>query len=512
MLEGENWWGLGSNFGRQMPFTTRSDFQCDLRISNYFNQTQSILVSDKGRVLYSDAPVEATIGLGLIRFVSDRGEIFFVENAGKTLAEAFRFAAKTYFKPTGELPDLLYFAAPQLNTWVELTYHQNEKEILAYAQSMVDHGLPSGIFMIDDTWQMGYGTWEFDPRRFTDPKGMIKKLHGMGFKVLLWVCPYVSMDSPTFRLLEFGRSPETIKPQPKGGLLTEKNSENAAVVKWWNGSSALLDFSHPQGRKWFETQLDRLMADYGVDAFKLDNGGIWDYLDSKPYDASLDPAGETALYSELALRYPGSECRNVFGLAGKPLIVRLHDKMHDWKSVSRLVPDMLAAGISGYPFVCPDMVGGGDWTAFLPDAPFDPELFIRSAQIHALSPMMQISASPWRVLDDTHQRAFLKAVALRKKYAPFFVELAKASAKTGEPMMRSLEYVFPGCGYAAVRDQFMMGDTLLVAPVAEKSLRARKVILPPGRWVDEDGRAYDGPKVVEVEAALDRLPHFVLQK
>ena len=508
MLPAENWWGLCSNFGRKMPFNAKSDFQCDLRVSNYDNQSQSLLVSDKGRVLYCEAPVEATIGGGTIKFVSDRGKIALTENAGKTLAETFRFASKAYFPPTGGEPECLYFSAPQYNTWIELTYHQNERDILAYAQSMIDHGLPPGIFMIDDTWQYDYGTWEFDPRRFPDPKGMVGKLHGMGFKVLLWMCPFVSMDSPSFRLVEYGRSPDTVELQPKGGFVTDANGA-AAVVPWWNGRSALVDCSHPNGLKWMTDALDRLRREFGVDAFKFDNSGLSNYIGVHAHDKDLDAAGQNGLYAGLALRYRGSECRSAFGLAGKPIIMRLIDKAHSWAAVQRLIPDMLAAGMTGYPFICPDMVGGGEWLAFLPGAPFDPELFVRSAQIHALCPMMQISASPWRVLDAKHQKAFLAAVALRQKFAPKFVALAKTAAKTGEPIMRPLEYVFPGNGYAEIRDEFMMGDDLLVAPVVEKGAAFRSVMLPPGTWRADDGQVHAGGRTVSVETPLERLPHFV---
>ena len=102
-------------------------------------------------------------------------------------------------------------------------------------------------------------------------------------------------------------------------------------------------------------------------------------------------AAQSALYGKFALRYKGSEYRNAFGFAGKPVIMRLHDKDHKWDALRRLVPDMLAAGFVGCPFICPDMIGGGEWTAFLPGAPFEPELFIRSAQVHALCPMMGTS-------------------------------------------------------------------------------------------------------------------------
>ena len=218
---------------------------------------------------------------------------------------------------------------------------------------------------------------------------------------------------------------------------------------------------------------------------------------------------QSALYGNFAFKYKGSEYRNGFGFAGKPVIMRLHDKAHSWEAVARLVPDMLAAGFVGCPFICPDMIGGGEWTAFLPGAPFDPELFIRSAQIHALCPMMQISASPWRVLSKEHQRIFKQTVELRQKFAPQFVELAKQSARTGEPMMRNLEYNFPGMGYADIKDQFMMGDDLLVAPVIEKGAKARKVVLPPAKWHADDGQVYNGPTEIEVATPLERLPYFV---
>ena len=154
------------------------------------------------------------------------------------------------------------------------------------------------------------------------------------------------------------------------------------------------------------------------------------------------------------------------------------------------------------------MIGGGEWTAFLPGAPFEPELFLRSAQVHALCPMMQISASPWRVLPPEHQDVFRGIVAQRQRFAPRFVELAKESARTGEPMMRNLEYAFPGLGYAGIKDEFLMGEDLLVAPVLEKGVTSRRVVLPPGSWRADDGRTYDGPATIEVDAPLARLPHF----
>ena len=525
MLPGEKWWGLCNNFGREMPFSTATSFECDLRISNYAHQSLSLLCSDKGRAIWCQEPVGVKISGGEIALESDGAEILLKEDAGHNLPEAFRYASRTWFPPTGEVPELLYVSAPQLNTWIELTYHQNEKDILTYAKSMVDHGIQPGIFMIDDTWQHGYGEWDFDRRRFSNPKGMMDALHGMGFKVLLWICPFVSMDSSAFRRIAWGKNPDDVNGySSKGGFLVSSREPDwggtppPAPIKWWNGVSALLDFTHPNAVQWFTEQLDRLVRDYGADGFKFDGGGVHFYAGCSgtegalpktfAHDPSASPVTQGALYAAFALKYKGSENRDGFGFAGKPVVVRLHDKNHTWDALRRLVPDMLAAGLVGCPFICPDMIGGGEWTAFLPGAPFDPELFIRSAQVHALCPMMQISASPWRVLPPELQRVFKEVVLLRQRFAPRFVELAKESARTGEPMMRALEYVFPGMGYAGIKDEFMMGGDLLVTPVVEKGATRRRVVLPHGAWRADDGTLRRGPGEFEIDAPLSRLPHF----
>lgn len=73
---------------------------------------------------------------------------------------------------------------------------------MRYARKAVENGFPQGIFMIDDNWQNDYGNFDFKASRFPDPRGMIDSLHAMGFRVMLWISPYVSPDSPEFRELE----------------------------------------------------------------------------------------------------------------------------------------------------------------------------------------------------------------------------------------------------------------------------------------------------------------------
>ena len=172
----------------------------------------------------------------------------------------------------------------------------------------------------------------------------------------------------------------------------------------------------------------------------------------------------------------------------------------------------MGKGLFGYAFSCPDLIGGGEWTSFLDESKLDRELVVRSAQVHALMPMMQFSVAPWRILKPDQLDAVKKAVALRMKYTPLIMRLANEAAKTGEPIMKSMEYVFPNQGFADVKDQFMLGDQILVAPLLEKGKTQREVKLPKGIWIADDGKKFKGGNSYTIDVPLDRLPYFNLIK
>lgn len=180
--------------------------------------------------------------------------------------------------------------------------------------------------------------------------------------------------------------------------------------------------------------------------------------------------------------------------------------------MASLIPNQLCQGIQGYAFTCPDMVGGGMLGSFHGEGfQLDEELFVRYAQCAALSPMIQFSAAPWRLLSPEGNRRCLEAARLHTQWAGTIIELARHAAQTGEPIYRYMAYVFPDQGLEQVIDQFMLGDRLLVAPVLEKGAASRSVRLPAGRWRYVDGTLYEGGDAVTVPAGLDTLPYFILE-
>jgi alpha-glucosidase len=169
---------------------------------------------------------------------------------------------------------------------------------------------------------------------------------------------------------------------------------------------------------------------------------------------------------------------------------------------------MLIENLVGYTFSCPDLIGGGDFVSFLEGSKIDQDLVVRSAQCHALMPMMQFSAAPWRVLDSVHFAAVKKVVDLRMKLTPEILKLAENSAKTGESIMYSLELLYPNQGFENVNDQFLLGSSIMVAPILKKGALTRNVVLPKGKWLSDDGKMYKGGKTYQINVPLDRLPYF----
>ena len=392
---GEKWWGGRVVDGPAMPFGAHQEISRTLhsRIRGGANQSQPLLISSTGRYVWNEEPFDFHFTPEGRLVLSQSTTPWQTGRAGTTMPEAFREVSRKFFPPSGGLPAPLLFTAPQYNTWIELLYDQSEEKILDYARHLIAQGYPPGVLMIDDNWQENYGVWEFSARRFKDPKGMIKELHALGFQVMLWVCPFVSADSETGRALA-KQGLLLLDPQKTQEILWSNTKNKVGLVRWWNGASAVLDLSNPKTREWFKARLDHLVTEYGVDGFKFDAGDSHFYVPESGGDAfgsfaSRTPEGHTIDFAEIGLNYALNEYRACWKLAGQALGQRLRDQDHTWTALQGLIPGIIAQGLMGYAFTCPDMIGGGLASAFEDPAKFDPELVVRSAQVHALMPMMQ---------------------------------------------------------------------------------------------------------------------------
>ncbi len=513
VLDDEKWWFGVVSQAHLMPFG-QEPFEIDLYGNTAWNQVQPLLISNMGRFIWSEHPFAMRYDGQKNISISSNFEEPIIGQHGTTLKEVYRYVSETYFPPSGKIPDALLFTTPQFNTWIEFTYYQSQDKVLDYARNIVDRGFAPGVLMIDEGWANDYGDWDFDPLTFPDPKAMMTELHNLGFKLMLWVCPYITSDGQFYKRLYL----DHVNGKKTVWLTNGDNPKAPAILNWWNGYSAVIDLSNPDGYKFLKDQLDFLVEEYGVDGFKLD-GGDAAYYDEpsylspvKSYADMPHPNYHSELFAKIGLDYPLNEYRACWKMGGQPLAQRLRDKRHSWEDLRMLIPGMINLGLMGYPFSCPDMIGGGEYLSFIDLSAVDQELVVRAAQCHALMPMMQFSVAPWRVLDAEHFQACKEAADLHTQLGEEILALATLSAQTGEPIVTTLEYHYPHSGYADINDQFLVGETILVAPVLQKDARTREIVFPPGTWIGDDGSTVKGPKTVAVDTPLNRLPWYRLQK
>lgn len=510
LLADEYWWGGRVTDGHLGPFSTASSYRVDLADTGG-NQVMPLFISSRGRAFWSDFPFTVHIEDGhldaalspVVQEYRPEGVIT-LSHVGSTLRDAYRSSVGPAITPTGRMPAEMLLSRPQYNLWIELLYEPTQDKVLAYAAELLEQGYPPGVLMIDDNWSLDYGRWEFDRAKFPDPAAMVRSLQRDGFRVMLWVCPFVSPN---------GRRYLDLRDE---GLLLRDASGEVAIRSWWNGFSALYDLSNPEAVDRFAGELSGLQARYGIDGFKIDAGDSANYEpNDRTYREKTLPFEQTHTFGELATRFEYVEVKAAYRNAGLPLAQRLRDKHHEWtrhRGVASLIPHTLAQAITGHAFTCPDMIGGGEYLEFMGRTdPVQPELFVRYAQIAACMPMMQFSAAPWRLLDPDHQSLCREAAELHVALGPKILALARESAASGEPIVSPMEYHFPHTGLAEVDDQFMLGPDLLVAPVVEPGHDRRTVYLPAGRWIDDRGQMHRGGADIDIEAPLSRLPRFTLQ-
>ncbi|MBE5040876.1 glycoside hydrolase family 31 protein [Ructibacterium gallinarum] len=496
-LENEFWYGGIVDLAGDMPYSEKSNCKVDLTNTGS-DLRMPLYISTQGRYIWSEKPFVIEFNNGEIAIDGADVEICdgFIDLKG-----AHRAVANRHFSKNKNIPNELFFKVPQYNTWIEFMYNQNQTQILEYAHAIVDNNMMPGILMIDEGWSEDYGVFDFYPGRFENPKFMVDELHKLGFKVMLWITPYISPDSHAFRELK-----------NTDYLLKDKNNE-FAIREWWNGYSCALDLSNPNASKWFKNKLDELMNKYGIDGFKFDAGDPAFYRDDDITYKRNIALDNTKEYDMFAAQYEFNELRAVWNMGGEPIVSRLQDKRPEWENygINCIIPFTIVQGLLGGYYGCPDMIGGGEFGSFLDENyKLDEELYIRWLEASVLCPMMQFSIAPWRILSKEAYETVLKIVKLREEFSEYIIELAKNAAVNNEPIVRALEYEFPHCGCEQTKDMFMLGNKYLVVPMVKKGETTKSIRLPKGKWHLLDGRLYDGETDVCLEYSIDKI--YVFEK
>ncbi len=385
-------------------------------------------------------------------------------------------------------------------------FADSQPAALERARRLRADGIPCDVLHLDCYWQ-AEGQWSgmaWDRAAFPHPDAMLAELAELGFRVCLWINPYLSHLSPVFAEAE------------AAGHLLRRADGSAYVADVWHGSHpacGLVDFTSPAATAWFQGLLRPLLAQ-GVAVFKTD------FAEGVPADAvAANGMTGAELHNVYTLLFNDAAAAVTREVAGHGMVWArssyLGGQRHSaqWGGdTSATYPAMastlrggLSHGLSGVPFWSHD-AGGFTGT------PTD-DLYVRWAQFAALSPLVRFhgttSRLPWN-FPPAAAAAAKEALRLRYRLMPYLYSAAVTSARTGVPMMRALLVDAPDDPAAWTAElEYLLGPDLLVAPVVSPD-PDRPVYFPAGRWVDHaTGEVVEGGRHHRVGAPLDRTPLYV---
>ena len=478
---GETVYGLGERFG---PYVKNG-------------QTVEMWNADGGtasELAYKNIPF----------YMTNRGYGVFVEDTADVSFEvASEKVERVQFSVPGEklTYDVIYGGTPKetLNLYTALTGRPalppawsfglwlstsfttdyDEKTVSSFIDGMAERGIPLSVFHFDCYWMRGYNWCDFtwDPDVFPDPEGMLKRYHDRGLKLCCWINPYVGQASPLFA--------EGVE----NGYFLKTADGSVWQTDLWQAGMAVLDVTNPAAREWYCGKI-RAVLDQGIDCLKTDFGERIPVRDIVYYDGS-DPLRMHNYYAflynqmifDLLKREKGEGEAIVFArsaTAGSQQFP-VHwggDNSASYISMAETLRAGLSMSHSGFGFWSHDISG------FEQTAPAD--VYKRWAAFGLLSSHSRLHGSssyrvPW-LFDEESVDVVRKFTRLKCTLMPYLYRLAVEAHEKGTPMMRPMMMEFPedpACEY--LDRQYMLGDSLLVAPVFEESGEVT-YYLPEGDW------------------------------
>jgi alpha-glucosidase len=397
----------------------------------------------------------------------------------------------------------------------------SEQEVRRIVAGYLEHGLPLDAVHLDIDHFDAHQVFTVDEDRFPKLPVLAEELRRDGIRLVSIVDPAVKAQ-PGNAVYDSGTAGDAFVRDASGQVVQ-------GVV--WPGEAVFPDFTHARVRDWWGGLYEERLAQ----GFS----GFWHDMNEPTSFAAF---GESTLPRSARHSLEGRggdhrEAHNVYALcmarAGfeglrklapqeRPFLFSRSgwagmqryggtwsgDVATGWPGLRASLALVMGLGLCGVPYSGPD-IGGFDGDP-------SPELYLRWFQLGAYLPLFRTHASlragrrePWEFGAEVLEHARV-ALVERRRLLPYFVTLAHLARRTGAPYVRPLWWAAPeeralrDCG-----DAFLLGDSLLVAPVLDPGADRRAVQLPRGRWYDTvTEQAYEGPAQVLVDAPLSRIPVF----
>jgi alpha-glucosidase (family GH31 glycosyl hydrolase) len=396
--------------------------------------------------------------------------------------------------------------------------YRNEAAARGVVDTLRAKDFPVDGLVLDLYWFEHMGDLEWDRERFPEPFRMMGDLKERGVQTVAISEPYIVEPSTLYQ------------PAIDSGFVAQTPAgEPYRFADWWSCEdcdAVLLDLTEPAARDWWWAkyppfmgeEMAGLWTDLGEpekhppqlqhhlgDAREIHN--LYNFLWAQTiYDGWRDARPNQRIFNLTRSGFAGIQRYGTTLWSG--------DVGRSWGGFQAQTTLLLNVGLAGIGLYGSDLGGFSTGTT-------TPELYARWMQHGALSPTMrphgvdlQQPTEPWRY-GDTAERVSRASAHLRYRLMPYLYTLAWQNHRTGLPLVRPLFFADPGDDRLHdVTSAYLLGESLLVAPVTTEGARTKDVVLPEGTWTawgtdQPRTETYEGGQTVTVDAPIDRIPVFV---
>lgn len=410
--------------------------------------TAPAFVSSLGRYIYSGADLNYCIGEGGIDFTT--GKISAVKQ-GRTLRDAT----------------------------LMLSQRADRESAIAYSTTFVANCTPSTLErfielipqvtkergdIIIKSWDSRDGELTFSDSRM---EPLIAQLKEAGFRVVLEIDPLLSPDSQM-----------ALEAVEHGDVVMIDNT-TPLMVKHSKGYSLLYDLTKDSSSQQFNRRLKEFKDRYNFDGYYLNLERVEPYM------------GSPIFYDQTTIKSLGkSYVQKIDSLAISNIVTDSKDAVIFKPYSSNIIEEAIQEEIaSAY----------GKGKHIVVDSK-DSDIYLYLSRVFIPRREMVITDSFEKDIE-----IYKKGEALREKASKYTDEVIKEEQKTGAPIVRAIEYEFPGKGFSNCTDQYMIGNRFIIAPHSSGS--SRMVRLPTGRWKDSNGAVFKGPAVISAPQS-DIIPYY----
>jgi alpha-D-xyloside xylohydrolase len=437
--------------------------------------------------------------------------------------------------------------------------------------------LATSAMWFDRPYATGVETFDFNPSWYPDPATMLQNAHDLGYRFAVWQAPYAGTacsEDPAPVQFAYATAHDFFPPVTSVKL---------------NNWSEPLDFTNTAAYQWWTTNLETY-TNMGVEGFKLDYGediapgllgvrNIWQFANGS--DERTMHYGYTLLYHQIhaallpmdggflltrtgrwgdqvhgMIIWPG-DLDSTFAQQGDPIPGYPPGSPSPGNAVGGLPSALdrgLSVSVSGFPFYASDTGGyrnHKDPTTGMSICA-DHETWLRWVEMNAVQTAMEVGDSCSELPFDRDappggtpaitqaQQAqeltdFQLYASLHMRLFPYVWTYAQQIATAGRPILRPFGLVYPQMNQHP-SDQYLLGDSILVAPVVAAASgtgtatpepgpfvcgagdvgglppATRNVALPPGNWVGWwDGKTQAGGSTISVTVDVDTLPLYIAE-